>query len=154
MGRKVFAVGLLTVLQVILATSNQAVTAVECRRVPSVHASIRDVTTNTQLGGHVWQHIYGFTARPHGAHHSDRQAGKTLFNYWNDFKQAWYRFANFQGNHNTQICANQHYPIADCVNTPYPIIRGGKICTQVNGNNFVLAIVHLLFDHTNLSIRG
>ena len=76
MGRKVFAVGLLTVLQVILATSNQAVTAVECRRVPSVHNSIRDVNTNTQLGGHVWQHIYGFTARPHGAHHGDRQAGK------------------------------------------------------------------------------
>ena len=138
MGRKAFAVGLLTVIQVILATSNQAVAAVECRKVLSVHYSIKDVNTNTRLGGHVWQHIFGLTARPQGAYYGDTQLGKSLFNFWNDFKQAWYTYATNQANQNTQICANQYNPIADCVNTPYPIIRGGKTCTQVNANNLCI----------------
>ena len=136
MSGKAFAVGLLTVLLVILATNHQAV-AIECRRIPSVRYSINDLNYNTYVGGHVWQHIAGLTARPPYAYFRDTQIRKSLFNSWRDFKRAWY--STFRTNYNTQICENQPGTIADCFNTPFPIVSGGKTCTRVNWNNLCIA---------------
>jgi hypothetical protein len=88
MSGKAFAVGLLTILQLILATKHQAV-ATECRRIPSVRYSINDLNYNTYVGGHVWQHIAGLTARPQYAYYHNTQRYKSLFNSWRDFKRAW-----------------------------------------------------------------
>ena len=136
MSRKAFAVGLLTVIRVILATTYQSVAAVECRQHLSVHYSIRNLDTNTRVGGHVWQHIAGLAAKPNNAINGDTQHHKTLFNSWNDFKQAWH--SNCQANDNPQICADQNDPIADCLDADPPIINGGRRCTQVNGDNLCI----------------
>ena len=135
-----FSAGLLTVLLVNLAANHRAV-AIECRRIPSVRYSINNLNYNTYVGGHVWQHIAGLAARPPRAFYRDTQLRKSLFNSWRDFKLAWY--STFRSNQNTQHCENQVRPIADCINTPTPIVGGGRFCTRVHGNNLCSADVPL-----------
>ena len=135
-----FSAGLLTVLLVNLAANHRAV-AIECRRIPSVRYSINNLNYNTYVGGHVWQHIAGLAARPPRAFYRDTQLRKSLFNSWRDFKLAWY--STFRSNQNTQHCENQVRPIADCINTPTPIVGGGRFCTHVYGNNLCRADVPL-----------
>ena len=53
--------------------------AEDCRLTASVLNSAKDLQTNVDLGGHLWQHIAGVKARPKGADASDTQNGKFMF---------------------------------------------------------------------------
>ena len=53
-------------------------TGQECRNVASVINSAKDLQTNVNAGGHIWQHIDKLGTKPIGAATNDTQNGKNF----------------------------------------------------------------------------
>ena len=69
----------------------------ECRTLLSVIDSTSGPSHNVAVGGHIWQHIFGLSAKPAGADVNDTQNGKTLFKSGPEFKNAYAAFRGLGG---------------------------------------------------------
>ena len=71
----------------------------ECRTLQSVIDSTNGPAHNVAVGGHIWQHIHGLTAKPAGADPADTQYEKTLFRDGTTFINAYTTFQGLGGQH-------------------------------------------------------
>ena len=106
----------------------------ECRESPSVVKSANSVATNSEEGGHIWQHIKGLSSRPKGAENSETQMDKTLFGSEDAYKEAWKNFQNGKFNKVKECMGKPKGQMVDCVHASDVGVKKAYICEEVDKN--------------------
>ena len=81
--------------------------AEECRKTASVLFSAKDLDTNVNEGGHLWQHIAGLKETPKSADKKATQSGKLMFPSKAEFDEVLKRLGKLEGV-NFASCPSNH----------------------------------------------
>ena len=120
---------------VISAASLTTCLAAECRNTSSVTSSAQSVQTNTNMKGHIWQHIGGLTQKPSGAVSGASQKSKTLFVTLDDFQNAWKTWMNKQSPSPTpKKCGGKSGSVTDCVSGSSVGVTSAYKCNNADPN--------------------
>ena len=100
-----------------------------CKNLNTVRRSTQSAQMNVNLGGHIWQHVYGLgTNAPTRTASGDTQLNKTLFKNGADFLSAWRALTGSAG------CSRGNRDL-DCVSASTLGISLAYRCIAVDSRN-------------------
>ena len=114
----------------------QSVGDPECRE--AAKGSIKNLTVNAELGGHVWQHIYGLNEKPNEAESKETQYNKSMFWDIKAFNTAFNNLLNLTRRYNFTNCpnngGNRRFRI-DVISGPEIGVYDVYLCIKVDNQN-------------------
>ena len=114
--------------------ASSVATAKDCRVTPNVLASATSLTQNAQVGGHVWNHVYGLQQRLTTDPKHQQDDTKTMFASEQDFNTAWLTFisSGFQTTAKLSNCGGKAGGLKDCIPAAALGITSAIKCTSID----------------------
>ena len=114
--------------------ASSVATAKDCRETPNVLASATSLTQNAQVGGHVWNHVYGLQQRLTTDLKHQQDDTKTMFASEQNFNTAWLTFTNsgFRTTAKLSKCGGKAGGLKDCIPAAALGIASAIKCTSID----------------------